>query len=64
MKNPQVGQLVWAEKLTGTFVIVAVHPDQRLADLQSTEALGARKHGVPFGMIHALGGDISPVSRD
>jgi hypothetical protein len=64
MKNPQVGQLVWLEKLARTFVITAVHPDRRVADLQSTEALGDLNIGVPFGTIHALGGDITPLSRD
>jgi len=36
MKNPHVGQRVWAEKLTGTFVIVSVD-DQGFADIQDTE---------------------------
>jgi hypothetical protein len=64
MKNPQVGQLVWAEKLKGTFTIHAVHREHSLVDLQSTDGEGAVEKQVPFGLIHALGGDISPISRD
>lgn len=59
MKNPQVGQRVWADGLQGTYVIVAVHGDLGLADLQLTTDTGATQKQVPFGMIHALGEDFS-----
>jgi hypothetical protein len=59
-----VGQNVWAETLTGTFTIVAVHLDKSLADLQSTDGTDAIQRDVPFGLIHALGGDHSQTSRD
>lgn len=64
MENPQVGQRVWAEKLTGTFTVVAVDGDQRLAELQSTEVNNTRELAVRFLLIHAVGGDHSPISRD
>jgi hypothetical protein len=38
MKNPHVGQRVWAEKLTGTFVILAIDDDHVTADIQSTNS--------------------------
>ncbi|MGA7350968.1 MAG: hypothetical protein WBX06_07425 [Acidobacteriaceae bacterium] len=57
-----MGQRVWAEKLTGTFVIVSVD-DQGFADIQAME--GSRiERRVPLGQLHALGGDSSPTSRD
>lgn len=64
MKNPHVGQRVWAEKLTGTFVIVAVDQDQGLADIQATNGTEAIEKHIPLGLLHALGGDSSPTSRD
>jgi len=64
MKNPQVGQRVWGEKLTGTFTVVAVHTDQGLADLQSADGRDTLEKRVPFRLIHAVGGDHSPISRD
>jgi hypothetical protein len=64
MRNPQVGQQVWAETLTGTFTVVSVHLDKSLADLQSTDGKTVVEKYVPFGLIHALGGDHSPTSRD
>ena len=63
MKNPHVGQRVWAEKLTGTFVIVSVD-DQGFADIQDTEGSNDIERRVPLGLLHALGGDSSPTSRD
>jgi hypothetical protein len=63
MKNPHVGQRVWAEKLTGTFVIVSVD-DQGFADIQDTEGSNVIERRVPLGLLHALGGDSSPTSRD
>ncbi|MFZ0272657.1 MAG: hypothetical protein WB524_08515 [Acidobacteriaceae bacterium] len=64
MKNPQVGQLVWAEKLIGTFTVIAVHTDHGFADLQSADGKNTFEKHVPFALIHALGGDHSPTSRD
>ncbi len=64
MKNPHVGQRVWAEKLTGTFVIVALYKEDGLADIQSTNGMDPVEKHVPLGLIHALGGDASPTSRD
>lgn len=64
MKNPHVGQRVWAEKLIGTFVIVAVDEDQGLADIQPMNGADVIEKHVPFGLLHALGGDSSPTSRD
>jgi hypothetical protein len=64
MKNPHVGQRVWAEKLTGTFVIVAVDEDYGFADIQSMNDVSAIQKHVPISLIHALGGDSSPTSRD
>jgi hypothetical protein len=59
MKTPQVGQRVWADGLKGTFIVVAVHPTQSLADLQLTDGTQATEKHVPFGMIHGLGEDFS-----
>ncbi len=64
MKNPQVGQRVWAEKFIGTFTVVAVYSDQSVADLLAADGTPTLEKNVPFGMIHAVGGDHSPVSRD
>ncbi len=64
MKNPHVGQRVWAEKLTGTFVIMAIDEDSITADIQSTNGLDTIERNVPLGLLHALGGDASPTSRD
>ncbi len=64
MKNPHVGQRVWAEKLIGTFVIVAVDDDQAFADIRLTTGTKPVEKHVPIGLIHALGGDSSPTSRD
>ena len=62
MRKPQAGQKVWAETLKGTFVIVAVHQSHSLADLRSMN--GVIEEDVPFGLIHAVGGDFSPTSMD
>jgi hypothetical protein len=64
MRNPQLGQRVWAETLTGTFTVAAVHTDKSLADLQSTNDTKVFETHVPFSLIHALGGDVSPTSTD
>jgi hypothetical protein len=59
MKNPQVGLQVWADGLKGTYLIVAVHSDQSVADLQLTDGSQTLEKDIPFGMIHALGEDTS-----
>jgi hypothetical protein len=64
MKNPHVGQRVWAEKLVGTFVIVGVDEKQITADIQSTDDPNVIQKQVPLRLLHALGGDSSPTSRD
>lgn len=64
MKNPHVGQRVWAEKLMGTFVIVALDESQSLADIQSTDGTNAIEKRISLRLLHALGGDSSPTSRD
>lgn len=64
MKNPHVGQRVWAERQIGTFVVLAVDESQSLADIQATDGTDAIEKHVPFGLLHALGGDSSPTSRD
>jgi hypothetical protein len=62
MKSPQIGQQVWADGLKGTYLIVAVHPDQSLADLQLTDGSQTVEKDIPFGMIHALGEDTSQTA--
>jgi hypothetical protein len=64
MKNPHVGQRVWAEKLSGTFVILAIDEDHITADIQSANSSDLVEKNVPLRMLHALGGDASPTSRD
>jgi hypothetical protein len=64
MKNPRVGQRVWAENLTGTFTVMAVDTGHSLADLQSTDAGNTREMRVALSLVHAVGGDHSPVSKD
>jgi hypothetical protein len=64
MKNPQLGQLVWAETLDGTFEVVALHPHAGLADLRSSDGSHAMKMQIPFAVIHPVGGDLSPISSD
>ena len=62
MKKPQVGQLVWVEKLQGTFTIVAFHGERKVVDLQLLNGNGAIEKDVAIELIHALGGDVSPMS--
>jgi hypothetical protein len=60
--TPQVGQRVWADGLTGTYRIVALHTTRSLADLQLAGGLQTIEKHVPFGMIHALGEDFSQAA--
>ncbi|MGC2637353.1 MAG: hypothetical protein WA294_09255 [Acidobacteriaceae bacterium] len=62
MKSPQVGQQVWADGLKGTYLILAIHPDHGLADLQLTGDTKTVEKNIPFGMIHALGEDTSQTA--
>jgi hypothetical protein len=64
MKSPQLGQRVWTELLDGTFVVIALHPKEALADLRSTDGTNAVQVHVPFVTIRAVGGDHSPTSTD
>jgi hypothetical protein len=64
MKNPHVGQRVWAEKLSGTFVILSIDDDHVTADIQSTNSPEFIERRVSLRLLHALGGDASPTSRD
>ena len=64
MKNPHVGQRVWAEKLSGTFVILSIDEDRVTADIQSTNGSDLIERKVSLRQLHALGGDASPTSRD
>jgi hypothetical protein len=59
MQSPQVGQRVWADGLSGTYTVIAVHPETGLVDLQLTDATQAIEKGVPVGLIHMLGEDFS-----
>lgn len=60
MMNPQVARRVWAENLIGTFTVVALHCDEGLADLQSTDGNNTLEKRVPLDLIHSVGGDHGP----
>lgn len=62
MKSPHLDQRVWVSTLKGTFVVRAVHPQQALADLESTDDTKTVEPQVPFGLIRPVGGGHNPTS--
>lgn len=64
MRTPQIGQLVWAQTLSGTYTVIAVDREQSLADLQSADEQHTVEKHVPFGQIRPIGGDARTNSRD
>jgi hypothetical protein len=56
MKNPHLGQRVWADGLTGTFTVVRINTYQGTADLELTT--GTHKiENIPFTAIRPVGYD-------
>ncbi len=55
MRNPRVGQSVWADGLKGTFTVQRISAFHGTADLELTT--GARKieMHIPFTAIHPVG---------
>lgn len=54
LRDPRLGQRVWVNGLTGTFVIVAVHRDERTVDLAAIDTLEVQNH-ISFDIINPLG---------
>jgi hypothetical protein len=57
MRDPILGQRVWAVGLQGTFIIVAVDNEHRTVDLEAIDTHEAHNH-ISFETINPLGGDL------
>jgi hypothetical protein len=57
MRNPRIGQRVWADGLTGTFTVVRVNTYQGTADLELTTGTKKIEVHIPFSAIHPVGDD-------
>lgn len=60
MRNPRIGQMVWANELDGTFTVVRIYASQGVADLESTSGSRRVRMHVPFTVIHPVGEDLTP----
>jgi hypothetical protein len=52
MKNPHIGQRVWADGLTGTFTVVQIYEYQGTADLELTTGTQKIEIHIPLTAIH------------
>jgi hypothetical protein len=57
MRNPRIGQRVWADGLTGTFTVVRINTYQGTADLELTTGAQKIELHIPFTSIHPVGDD-------
>jgi hypothetical protein len=57
MRNPRIGQRVWADGLTGTFTVVRINTYQGTADLELTTGTQKIEMHVPLSAIHPVGDD-------
>ena len=55
MRNPRLGQRVWADGLDGTFTVVKTNSFQGIADIESTDGTGKIRMHLPFSAIHPVG---------
>ena len=55
VRNPNIGQRVWVDGLTGTFTVVRINAYQGTANLELTT--GKVEMHIPFSAIHPVGDD-------
>jgi hypothetical protein len=54
MRNPHLGQKVWADGLDGTFTVIRINTFQGVADIESTTGTRKIQMHIPFSAIHSV----------